>query len=293
MKRVLVVCNHFPVDLGRYMRDAFHRVGADVRSVGPDLGSVIWGLKLDASRAWKPDGPIDAFWPDWTPDLVVHSMQPPVRFHPHYRDVPHVVYTVDNHHMDFRGEGIAHYFLGHLHSRVMPVSGPTDTWLPCAYDPAAFTPGPVPFSQREFDLAMVGELYPHRVEILKAMKAAGFKVMAGMGAVYDQYRNIYHQARISLCPSACGDVGQRIFETAAMNCLILADSCEDFSSLRADGIVIYENIADAVEKARRYLADPQGAQQMIARSSAWAKPHTWDARANVILKWIEQRQSAG
>jgi hypothetical protein len=270
------------------MRDAFLRVGADVRSVGPDFGATIWGMKLESGRAWKPDGGLQTVWDDWMPELVVSYIKP-VEFNARYRGVPHVVHTVDNHHMNFRGEGIDHYFMGHLHTEVMPPVGAGDTWLPCAYDPAVFTPGEIPFREREFDVAMIGELYAHRVELVRAIKQAGIKVMAGMGAVYEEYRNVYHQARISLCVSACGDVGQRIFETAAMNCVVLSDPCADFGPLGAEGIDIYRSAEEAVGRIKYWLANPDMAEGMILRSSAWARPHTWDARARTILRWLEGR----
>jgi hypothetical protein len=275
------------------MRDAFRRAGAEVRTVGPDFGPEIWGMKLDARRAWRADGTIDTVWPDWMPDIVIYSIPPPFQFNPHYRGIPHVVHTVDNHVCNFRHEGIDHYFLADRKSSVMPIERPEDTWLPCAYDPLVFTPSPSPWSKREFDVALVGVMYPHRLEIVNAMTKAGFKVVAGIGAVYEEFRNIYQNARISLCPSAHGGVGQRIFETASMNCLILADPCPDFLPLNADGLVIYENVPDAVEKVRLYLSKSAAAEAMIARSSAWAKPHTWDARAIAILQWLEARPAAG
>ena len=292
MAQVLIVCNHHAVCVARCMRDAFCRLGIDVRTVGPDFGSEIWGMRLEPNRAWKSDGCIETVWPDWTPDLVIYTIQPPFQFNSHYRGIPHVVFTADNHVYNFRQAGIEHYFLAARHSRVMPVDGSQDTWLPCAYDPAVFTPSPIPWSKRGYDMALVGVMYPHRLEIVGAMQRAGFKVVAGIGAVYDEYRNIYHNARISLCPSLFGMVGPRIFETAAMGCLVLSDPCPDFQFLSADGIDEYQSVAEAVEKAKHWLANPEAAEEMIRCSVAWSKPHTWDARAKVILQWLERRQSA-
>jgi hypothetical protein len=268
------------------MRDAFRRQGVDVRTVGPHFGAQCWGLQLEASRVWVGDGTIDTVWPDWTPELVIYSLMPPYQFNPRYRGIPHVVDTVDNHFYNFRQEGINHYFLAHLNTPVMPVEKPSDTWLPCAYDPVAFTPSPIPWSARQFDVVMLGAMYPNRLQMVGAMRRAGIALQAGNGEVYDQYRDIYHRARISLCLSACGDVAQRIFETAAMKCLVLTDACADFAPLNADGLVIYQNILEAVEKVKYWLANPAAAETMIERSAAWAKPHTWDARAQTILNWL-------
>jgi len=290
--RVLLVADHYPVCLARYMRDSYRRLGADVRSVGPAQGTAIWGSDVAPERVWQPDGPIDTVWADWLPEVVIYSTGVPFQFNPQYRGVPHVVHTVDNHVVDFRQEGIDHYFLAHGHGQAMPVQGPDVTWLPCAYDPVFFTPSPIAWSQRRFDVSLIGAPYPNRVELLNAIKAAGFNVCAGVGAVYEQFRDIYHNTRISLCLSACGDVAQRVFETAAMRCLILTDPCPDLPDLRADGITVYHSVADAVQKVRQILANPALAQAAVERTFAWAKPHTWDARAQVILRWVKDHKTA-
>src|SRR5437773_2720571 len=94
--RVLIFAAHYPVASGRYMRDAFGRVGCDVRTIGPACGTRIWKMDLAPQRVWTPDGPADAWWQDWRPDLVVVMDLRPFH-HPRYADVPHVVYAVDNH----------------------------------------------------------------------------------------------------------------------------------------------------------------------------------------------------
>jgi len=255
-----------------------------VRTVGPVSG--VWGLPLPPHRDWKPDGDIETVWPDWLPDLVIYSKAPPFEFNPRYRGVPHVVHAVDNHLINFRHQGIAHYFLAHTQGQAMPIEGPQDTWLPCAYDPVFFTPSPIPWAARRFDVTLVGVMYPQRLEMVQAMGAAGFKVLAGIGAVYEEFRDIYHNTRISLCPSAHGDVALRVFETAAMKCLLLCDPCPDFPFLGIDGVVIYNSIPDAIAKVRMMLDNPALAESMIQRSYAWAKPHTWDARAAAVLQWL-------
>jgi hypothetical protein len=268
------------------LRDALVRQGADVRTVGPEFGTAIWGMNLEAKRAWRADGGIGTVWADWMPEVVIYSIQPPFEFNERYRGVPHVVYTVDNHVINFRQEGIDHYFLGHLHGEAMPVSGARDTWLPCGYDPVFFTPSAIAWKDREYDVAMIGVMYPQRLELVKAMHGAGLKVIAGIGAVYEEFRNIYHNSRISLCASIRGDVSQRIFETAAMGCLVLSDWSEDFAALGADGIDIFGSGEEAVQKVKGWVARPGEAERMIERSMKWAGPNSWDARAAVILKWV-------
>jgi hypothetical protein len=287
--RILIICIHAPVCFGRYMRDAFLRLGADVRSIGLAGGSQIWNLKLAPDKAWIPDGSLQTVWPDWKPDLILWAMQPVDEIQRLYPDIPQVLQSVDNHVLSWRHPGIAHYFLAHLHGQEMPATGENITWLPCAYDPVFHNPSPIPWSQRRHDVSLVGVMYPHRAALIEALRSCGIKVFADLGPVYEEYREIYHQTRISLCPSARSDVAQRVFETAAMRCLILTDPCPDLPHLKADGIAVYTDVPTAVNAVRQLLANPKLAESVIERSYNWVKPHTWDARARTIIAWYENR----
>jgi glycosyl transferase family 1 len=287
--RILYIADHAAVCVGHYMFDAFRRIGVDIRSIGP-VGAPMWGLNLPELRPWKPQGSLQTIWSDWKPDLVIWGREPVDETVRRYADTPQVLQTVDNHVLSWKHERIEHYFLAHLHGQEMRCEGPNVTWLPCAYDPVFFTPSPIPWSERKFDATLLGVMYPQRIELVEGLRAAGINVFTGLGAVYEEYRDIYHQTRISLCCSAARDVGQRVFETAAMRCLILTDPCPDLPHLKADGIVLFNDIATAVKSVRQILANPRIAESAIDRSYAWVKPHTWDARAREIVNWYENRR---
>jgi len=292
--KVLIYATHHPVVTGRYMRDAFRRIGVDVRSIGHACGTRmnVWNKDLPPARQWVPDGPSDAWWPGWRPDLIVVYETGPYH-HPRYGDVPHVVYGVDNHLHSYRQDGIAHYFLAHRRGPVMPVEGDDVTWLPCGYDPHLFTPSAIPWESRRFDVSIIGVSYPHRIQLVRALRASLKLTMAyAMGPVFEEYRDIYHDTRISLCASLRGDVGMRIFETAAMGCVVLSDPCADLNDLNARGIVLYHDESEAIERVRHLLANPLEAQALIAESQEWARPHTWDARVQFICEWYARKYAA-
>lgn len=269
------------------MADAFRRLGHDVRSIGPTSGNEIWDRTIDAKYVWKPDGFLDAHWPDWTPDLIL-IIGSILGHHAFYPDVPHVVYGVDNHVFNYRQPGVEHYFIAHRTGPEMPVAGDDVTWLPAAYDPVHFTPSPIPWRERPIDVALVGVIYPARQRFFDAIKRLPIKYFFGPGFVYDEYRSIYHQTRIAISLSVKRDVGQRIFETAAMGCLVLTDDCPDLKDLQVAGMAIYPHEAAALQMIPQILANPTNAEKMIERSTQWAKPHTWDARGRVIIDWFER-----
>ena len=266
--KILIAAVHWPVASGRYMRDAFRRLGVDVRTAGPLVGdgTEIWGIRVHPKHIWYPDyevqpGGLLYIPPSWKPDLVLQMDTHMEYIGGWYPRAVNAIYSVDNHVRDLTtlGTDFDWYFMAHHDGPVMPVdeNNPKHVWLPCAYDPLMCTPSPIPMAQRTYDVAMVGVNYAARDEIVKALRAAGLSVFAGMGLLYDDYAAIYHDARISLCVSAAGDVAMRIFETAAMGCAILSGPCTDFSRLGFARNTHYAEFgppAQAVERAQWMLS---------------------------------------
>lgn len=288
-KRVLILAMHWAVASGRYIKRALIRLGHDVRSVGPAMGRRIWGLEVDARYVWEPDGALDAYWPDWTPDLVLLMDSAFQYHHPHYADVPHVVYGVDSHVRNYRQPGVSHYFLAHAEGPAHAVAEPDEHWLPCGYDPE-WHRCLTPLYQRPVHAALVGVIYEERLRLVKALAGAGWRVEVGTGALQAAYERVYNQAVVSVCRSAAGDVAQRIFETAAMGCVILSDPCADFERLGFQPNVHYlpyTSAAAACDQVRELF---EGSDERIwalaDNARRWAQPHTWDARCEELLRTV-------
>lgn len=292
--KILVAAIHYPVASGRYISRALKRMGHDVKTVGPEIGRRVWGIDVDERHVWTPDytgEPMTNGYPDWTiwnPELIVTADSAyTLEYVPGFVKPPHILYGVDNHVRDYDlDKDWDHEFLAH--SFGYRTGEDNSTWLPCAYDPEFFTPGP-PLAERPVDVAMIGVLYPGRVMTIQAMQAAGLTAIAGTGALYEDYAKAYHRSKISVCVSACGDVAQRIYETAAMGNLVLSDPCHDFDKLGfVDGVhyLEYGTVSEAVEKAKWALDRPEEAQVIADAGQAWALPHTWDARCETILQEV-------
>lgn len=314
--RILIIANHYPTCSARYYADAFTRLGHDVRHIGTPMGSFIWGMTVPEHYIWTPD----ILDPDWTPDLIIAADSDPAVLdavgelaYP----APKIVVGVDNHVRSYVRPYFDHYFLAHRAVSIQPYDAIT-THLPCAYDPVHFYPpdtssippdsvsafvpplhmwatagspamlerGLGDWLSRPYDAALVGVPYPQRVEVVHQLRAAGLSVYAATGHLYDDYRAAYHNARISLCVSVCGDVAQRLFETAALGCAVISDNCPDFADLNPQGITIVNTVDEYVSAARDLLAHPERAVANIAQSVAWVSPHTWDTRAQSILSGL-------
>jgi hypothetical protein len=125
-------------------------------------------------------------------------------------------------------------------------------------------------------------MYPQRLALIHALRGAGLKVCAATGLVYDGYAAAYHDARVSLCVSARGDVAQRLFETAALGCVVVSDDCPDLAALDADPILTYRTLDEAVQHCIAAQTQPERA----VAAQHWAQSHTWDARAAHILEYV-------
>lgn len=290
MTKILIHAAHYPISSGRYMTDAFERLGCEVYHDGVSPGGEIWGLCLPPRYVWTPKPPPD----DWTPDFALLM---DTAYQWHHETAPTYVYTVDNHVRDVRQEGISHYFLAHRHASMMEWRDETDTWLPCAYDPIHFTPSPVPYGERKYDVALLGVMYPERLELVDALQKAGLSVLWGTGLVYDSYREAHHQARVSLCHNIAGDLNQRVFECGAMRTtVVINEPCHDLqnegtnNALALSGFVLYQTMQEAVDVCKELARDDQALGEKGADSMArTCLPHTWDARAQTILDWHNSR----
>lgn len=278
--KILLAYIHYPVCSGRYVRDALVRLGHDVKSCGYSTGDQIWGMQVNPKYSHYPDLPLDGAEAGWVPDVVVIMESAWAYHHPIYSDVPHVVYGVDNHVRDYRQNGVAHYFLAHKATSIMDMARDDVTWLPCGYDPVAFTPSEIPFDEREYDVAMIGVMYPARWELLQAMQTTGLEVFGATGLLYDEYAEAYHNSRVSLNISAKQDLNQRIFETAALGCTVVSEMIPDLAEIDyPEGAIIevelLEDIPQVVSSARP------------APATDWLKNHTWDARVQVVIDWYQ------
>ncbi len=317
---ILIVANHFACCSARYAADAFTRLGHTVRHVGPAMGRNIWGMQVPEEYVWTPDGSLDdtQFMFSLYPDMIIVMDSDPaildnihLKFQweerlSHIRQRAFVVWGVDNHVRDYRRPYFDHYFLAHKSVSMMSppyyeeyaASGFRDklTWLPCAYDPVAFPPSPIAWADRKYDVCMIGVMYPKRWELVNAMRAAGLKVFAGTGLIYEAYREAYHNSRVALVSSFNGDLPIRFFEGAGLGCAVLCDQIQDLVLLQNGGsmfdvpCVPYSDLDGAV-KAAVELQDLHNMSYQGFPNAAvkWAANHTWDKRAQVIIDWMATR----
>jgi hypothetical protein len=289
---ILVACIHYPVCSGRYIAAALRRLGHEVRTVGPTTGADIWGMSVDMKWAWTPDyaDPALVPWDAWPPDLVItadsgYSIAGRL-------PCPHAVWGQDNHVRDYRLPGAEFDALFLAHSWGQRMGEPNAHWLPPCHDPTVCTDLRL---ERDLDVVMVGYPYAERMAMVQALAAAGLKVVAVLGAVYDDYNTLYNRAKIALVRSIAGDVTNRVFENAAQGCCVLADRARDFEKLDWRAYRDYVPYSDAADLAHKATSLLQGGKwrEYAQLGQMKARQHTWDARCQTLLKTVFATEPQG
>ena len=292
--KILVACIHYSVSSGRYITRALRRLGHEVRTIGPAPGRMIWGFEVEAKWEWKPDYESDLKqWPTmdivmnrqdgWQPELII-TADSAFTITGHTNQVPHILWGMDNHVRDYWPREMKFKEMFFAHSWGHRINEPNAHWFPPCYDPQAHID--LDFPIRDIDVCMIGYPYQERVEIMNAMKEAGLNTFSSIGALWDEYNLIYNRAKIALVKSSHGDLTQRFFENMAQGCCVLADEVQDARKLGfIPGIhyMQYKSVAGAVDKAQ-YLLQSGKWIEIAKCGQTFAAPHTWDARAQVILK---------
>jgi hypothetical protein len=295
---ILMAFHHFPVSTGRYVADGLRRQGHDVRTIGKPRGvDTGWGdRRCDARYVHQPAGDYDMHWRDWRPDfiLVTDPYTDKAWRHKHYSNVPHYCYNTCNNVTNLVHPSYDHYFVAHYHAKAMPyVEGGSYTWMPNAYDPVWHTPSKIPFEHRAYDVAFVGSLHTDRRGVMDACKFAGLSVEVAHGPIYQEYTEIYNNARFAVVTSTHGHSGAsyRFFENAMQGCIVLSGPCEDRALFepQPQGYLWFETPQHAAQLAMYYKQNSEEAKKLIRQSQAWAAPHTWDARGQMIVNWHKRQ----
>lgn len=291
--RILTYYPHYPMTYGRFMRDAFARLGHDVRHTGTAQGrNNGWNDTPAPAQYVDTPQPREA---DWTPDLIVimdEYMRPKPTRCPGLEAAPHVFYATSNNVIDPSTPDMDHTFIALYRGPALPYRDDgTMTWLPCGYDPTLHTPSPIPWREREYDVCLVGAAWNKRQKALSDLRNAGLKVFQDMGLMFNEYVAAYHNARFGLvCAGDWPGPNMRFYETPAMGCIPLVAQATYEARFGADEAVAWFEEDGIVKVVKWLLANPTQALELLARAQAWVQPHTWDARAQAIVNWYEGRE---
>lgn len=179
-----------------------------------------------------------------------------------------------------------------------------DYFLPYAYDPEVFHP--YPDQAMDADVTVLGVPYPKRTLVAQELNRRGFRVLAGMGSVYEKYARDLCRAPVCFIWSLKDDVPCRVFEAAAcgVDLVVNASIAEEirailpglhFSTFKDAGdednavheaadatscvIVPLNWITETEENSIEEIRS-----EITHRNLSAVAGHTWDARLRSIVK---------
>lgn len=289
-----------------YIVRAFkRRSDCDVRVIGPYAGLTmpwtskagITGMVMPESYDFKPDialpfngfgqtaptNYIEALLKDFKPDLWLDcdsgfylDGQPKTGVRAIFMGDPHV---------------LGDYYNGHRHlyqyifNPQNNYSQGNDYYLPYGADPEWHSP--MEGIEKIYDVALIGNLYAHRVDFMNNLKSQGKNIFFDLGLAKEDARLVYAQSRIGMNWSTLQDLNARVFELMCMGIAPVMN--------RVPGMVLFDEGVDylgfddagqANSQINLLLADPELQQTMgnNARNKIISDGHTWDDRVQTILE---------
>lgn len=298
----------YPFTMANYFRRAFERRNdVELFTFGAFYGQHIpWNGGLNISMKYPnevnlplPPQVISPSWEmikgqlPWTPDLVLtvdagfHLSSKP--------DVPYANVGTDPHVL---GDWYAK--VRHLPNRFFNMQSAYmqegDVLLPYAFDPTVHYPERIriagstePMLTDQYDCCIIGLHYPQRDEWVKRLRALGITVNYRIGDIYDEYREENNKAWIGLNWSSLEDVTARVFEICAMKLVPVFNRLPALDALGFEEgrhYLGFSSMEEAVEKVvwAKNNRDFAEAIALNAYQFVHQNNHTWDARAEQILK---------
>jgi len=287
------------VAMGRYLCDALRRRSdVDVWTAGPYTGRWLpWsgGMSLPMSYVYPPNMSLPlGVRPEvnysllegrapWQPDLWIEANA--ALFTQGRPKGRYAVVGTDPHVLDYSAARAKADFFFCMQK---PYMKPGDHWLPYAYDPTWHTPSAIPWTEREYDAALLGLQYPQRTQLVDRLRSRGHSVRYELGLAYGDAAKVYHNTRVGLNWSSMQDTTARAFELMAFGLPAVLNRVPDLMAMFTDGehFVGFDNLDQAVAAVEMLLKDPERAKKMGEAARHAVEANTWDARVEQILKTV-------
>lgn len=289
--KVLFHTLHYPMCIGAYFRRALElRDDIELKTVGITTGNWIpWkgGMTLPQKYSYTPDIPLPYHFSspiadygyvktllgDWKPDLVL-TVDASSRWSEKPTDGLVATIATDAHALDYTSSRKNSDKFFNMHE-IYAKTG--DLILPYAYDHTIHYRDEVR-TEKEYDVAMVGVEYQHRIELAQRLQAEGITVNFSNGDIFEEYRAAHQKATIGLNWSSLDDLNARAFELPAMGNIPVMNRTTDMGLIRHsyfDYSYLFEGgsnnnhdnksqfVPNAVEKVKYVLDNlPQAKEQL-------------------------------
>lgn len=295
--RVAFITIWYPVAMGRYIFEGLRRLpDVEVWTAGPYTGRWIpWngGMNLPLHYVHPPNLPLPlGVRPEvnyslletrkpWEPDIWIEANaglytqgRPKGKY---------AVVATDPHVLDYTAARSKADLLFNMQT---PYMQPGDFHLPYGYDPIWHSPSETPWDERNYDAALLGLQYPQRTALVEKLRSMGRTVRYELGLAYGDAAKVYQDTRVGMNWSSLQDTTARAFELMAFGLPSVLNRVPDLMSMFQQGehFLGFDTMGEATFNVEWLLENPDKAQEMGRKARAAVEPHTWDNRAEQILK---------
>jgi spore maturation protein CgeB len=248
---------------------------------------------IHLSSQFKPDdyGKFDAYaWIDWGEDALTEILPyKPISM----KGYKNSFYVASDTHLgyDYRMNKAKEFDFVFVNQKdaveMFKKDGVEATWLPHAVEPQAYPNTPV--AMKKYDIGFVGYVsFEKRAYMLDEILKHFPNFFYGQ-RLFEECAEIYRKSRIVFNTAATDDLNMRVFESTATGAFLLTENIPTIHELYDDGVhlVTYDNLEDAVDKARYYL-EHEDEREKIAKAGMerTLNNHTYKHRIEKALSII-------
>jgi spore maturation protein CgeB len=160
-----------------------------------------------------------------------------------------------------------------------------EIYLPYAHDPTVHYPEQ---REKEYDVCLVGLLYPQRAALIDKLRADGLSVFYDIGLIFDEYREVYNKSRIALSWSTLDDLPARVWEGMAMGNLVVTNRVPDLKHFFVENMdyLGFDTIEEGEQQILNAMMDEELCRSISKNGCKTVQPETYDKRIQTILETV-------
>ena len=157
-----------------------------------------------------------------------------------------------------------------------------EIFLPYAHDPTVHYPMNL---EKEYDVCLVGLLYPQRAALIDKLRADGLSVFYDIGLIFDEYREVYNKSKIALSWSTLQDLPARVWEGMAMGLPVVTNRVPDLKHFFHEEIdyLGFDDLSEGENQILRLAEDKYLRDILSEHALRHVSSYTYDARIQSIL----------
>jgi len=142
--------------------------------------------------------------------------------------------------------------------------------------------------EKIYDVCIIGNYYPSRVELMDKLKSKGYKTIFQLGLAKQDAQLIMNQSKICINWSSQLDLTARVFETMGSGTVLLANRVPDLMQLfkENDHFFGFDTEKEAIEKVDHIIKNWDECKIIGCNGQKAIEDgnHFWESRFNTILE---------